>query len=78
MTVYFSPEDIGARFAFLERCRRWAGVRVGQRRATFTGQSIVPERQSSAPFWRYNRPGRQMLFPHTTFRMNICRNIPGP
>ena len=62
LTVYFSPEDIGARFAFLERCRRWAGVRVGQRRATFSGQSIVPKRQSSAPFWRFNRPGRQMLF----------------
>ena len=62
MTVYFSPEDIGARFAFLERCRRWAGVRVGQRRASFTGQSIIPERQRSAPFWRYNGPGNQLLF----------------
>jgi phenylacetate-CoA ligase len=62
MTVYFSPQDIGMRFAFLERCRRWAGVRVGQRRASFTGQSIVPERQNRAPFWRYNRPGNQLLF----------------
>ncbi|MDH3443513.1 MAG: hypothetical protein OEN50_06280 [Deltaproteobacteria bacterium] len=62
ITVYFSREDIGKRFAFLERCRRWASVHVGQRRASFTGQSIVPEGQEAAPFWRYNRPGNQLLF----------------
>lgn len=62
MTVYFSAKDIGRRFAFLERCRRWAGVGIGQRRASFTGQSIIPERQIKAPFWRFNRPGTQMLF----------------
>lgn len=62
LTVYFSAPDIAARFAFLERCRRWAGVRVGQRRATFTGRHIVPQGQSGPPFWRHNIPGRQLLF----------------
>jgi phenylacetate-CoA ligase len=62
LTVYFSRDDIGARFAFLERCRRWAGVRIGQRRASFTGQGIIPARQSEPPFWRHNRPGNQLLF----------------
>ena len=62
LTVYFSLADIGQRHAFLERCRRWAGVRIGQRRATFTGRNIIPPRQIKPPFWRYNRPGKQLLF----------------
>lgn len=61
LTVYFSPEDIGRRYAFLERCRRWAGVHIGQRRASFTGQGIIPGRQIKPPFCRYNRPGNQLL-----------------
>jgi phenylacetate-coenzyme A ligase PaaK-like adenylate-forming protein len=62
VTVCFSKQDIGRRYAFLERCRRWAGVRIGQRRATFTGRNIIARGQSEAPFWRYNFPGKQMLF----------------
>jgi phenylacetate-CoA ligase len=62
LTVRFSQEDIGRRYAFLERCRRWAGVRIGQKRATFTGRNLLAEGQSQAPFWRYNRPGKQLLF----------------
>lgn len=60
ITVHFSNQDIGRRFAFLERCRRWAGVHIGQKRATFTGRNIVP--RSAGPFWRHNLPGRQLLF----------------
>ncbi|HEU5335835.1 MAG TPA: hypothetical protein VFU27_07725, partial [Terriglobales bacterium] len=62
LTVYFSAPDVARRFAFLERCRRWAGVRIGQRRATFTGRHIIPHGQSAPPFWRHNIPGRQLLF----------------
>ena len=62
LTVYFSCEDIGRRHAFLDRCRGWAGVQIGQKRATFTGRNIIPQEQSEPPFWRYNRGGRQMLF----------------
>ena len=62
LTVYFSAEDIGRRYAFLERCRRWAGVGIGQRRASFTGRNLVPQRQSGPPFWRHNYAGKQLLF----------------
>jgi phenylacetate-CoA ligase len=62
LTVRFSNEDIGRRYAFLERCRRWAGVRIGQRRATFTGRNLVGAMQPHVPFWRHNWPGRQLLF----------------
>jgi phenylacetate-CoA ligase len=61
MTVYFTPEDVAWRAAFLERCRRWAGVHIGQRRVSFTGRDIIPARQTKPPFWRFNRPGNQLL-----------------
>ena len=62
ITVYFSCEDVGRRHAFLDRCRRWAGVRIGQKRASFTGRNIIPLGQRKPPFWRYNSPGNQLLF----------------
>lgn len=62
LTVYFSKEDVARRHAFLDRCRRWAGVRVGNKRATFTGRNIIPQRQKEPPFWRHNYGGNQLLF----------------
>jgi len=62
LTVHFSRDDVGKRHAFLERCRRWAGVRIGMRRATFTGRNIIPQSQKKPPFWRHNHAGNQLLF----------------
>ncbi len=62
VTVYFSADDIGRRYAFLDRCRRWAGVGIGQKRASFTGRNLIPQRQTGPPFWRHNYPGNQLLF----------------
>jgi phenylacetate-CoA ligase len=62
LTVYFSDEDVGMRYAFLDRCRSWAGVRIGQKRASFTGRNLIPQRQTGPPFWRHNYPGNQLLF----------------
>jgi phenylacetate-CoA ligase len=62
LTVYFSSDDVGKRHAFLDRCRRWAGVRIGMTRATFTGRSIIPQTQSRPPYWRHNYAGNQLLF----------------
>jgi phenylacetate-CoA ligase len=36
------------------RCRRWAGVRNGDRMASFHGQPIVPAEVQEPPFWRRN------------------------
>ena len=74
MTVYFSKEDVGRRTAFLERCRRWAGVHIGQPRASFTGRSIIPVRQRKPPYWRFNQPGNQLLF--STYHL-APENLPG-
>ena len=73
LTVYFSAEDIGRRYAFLDRCRRWAGVRIGQKRASFTGRNLIPNGQSRPPFWRFNYAGNQLLF--SSYHLSP-RNLP--
>jgi phenylacetate-CoA ligase len=44
------------------RYRGWHGIRKGTWSALFAGRSIVPVKQREPPFWRVNRPGRQLLF----------------
>ncbi len=46
---------------FLWRGRRWVGFEFGQPYASLLGRTIVPLSQASPPFWRYNRPWRQLL-----------------
>lgn len=41
---------------------RWHGIRPGTWSANFGWRPIVPVSQSRPPFWRINRPGRQILF----------------
>ncbi len=44
------------------RYRRWHGLDLGTWCAYFGGRSVVPLAQTRPPFWRYNVPGRQVLF----------------
>lgn len=44
------------------RYRRWHGIQPNTWCAQFTGRSIVPLSQTRPPFWRYNYPGKQVLF----------------
>lgn len=44
------------------RCREWAGVRLGQRLASFHGQPIVPDSQRGGPYWRRNLAFNQLYF----------------
>ena len=44
------------------RYRGWHGIRRGIWCALFAGRSVVPAEQNRPPFWRVNRPGRQLLF----------------
>ena len=44
------------------RYRAWHGIERKAWCALFGGRSIVPAHQTRPPFWRYNVPGRQLLF----------------
>lgn len=44
------------------RYRQWHGLRQGDWCAYFGGRSVVPLCQQKPPYWRWNRPGRQLLF----------------
>lgn len=63
MDFYFTDESFKFRYATVERFRRWADVKIGDKRASFTGSLIVPPNQSlkKKRFCRYNRPGNQLL-----------------
>lgn len=61
---YWATLDaVRANYATYEaRCRRWAGVRLGQRLASFHGQPIVPDAQKGGPYWRRNPAFHQTYF----------------
>src|SRR5713226_8555934 len=44
------------------RYRRWHGIELGTWCGYFAGRLVVPASQEDPPFWRYNYPGRQILF----------------
>lgn len=44
------------------RYRKWHGIGLGTWCAYFGGRSIVPTDRTNPPFWRYNLPGRQIMF----------------
>jgi phenylacetate-CoA ligase len=59
LTIFQDRRAVTLYWAFVERFRRWAGVRIGERRVTFGGRILT--RGTRAPFWRYNLPGKQLL-----------------
>lgn len=44
------------------RYRNWHGIERSEECLYFGGRSVVPLEQTSAPYWRYNWPGKQILF----------------
>lgn len=61
LVYHIGEDDFRERMAFLERQYRWAGVSRRHRKATITGNLVVPRSQSGPPFHRHNLPGRQLL-----------------
>jgi len=55
-------EAIQEQWAIWWRYRRLHGLQPGTWCGYFGGRSVVPLSQQRPPFWRYNRPGRQILF----------------
>jgi phenylacetate-CoA ligase len=54
--------SIQEQWAIWWRYRRWHGIDRRTWCGYFGGRSVVPASQTSPPFWRYNYPGRQIVF----------------
>lgn len=57
-----SLEAIQEQWAIWWRYRRWHGIEKGTWCGHFAGRTVVPPPQHEPPFWRYNRPGKQIVF----------------
>jgi len=57
-----TSEAVQRQWATWWRFRRWHGIEREAWCGVFGGRPVVPLRRQRAPFWRYNVPGRQVLF----------------
>lgn len=62
MKFFTTGEALQEQYAIWWRYFRLHGLRLGTWCGYFGGRSVVPLRQARPPFWRRNRPGRQILF----------------
>lgn len=62
LVLYNIPDTHQSVWAFVERFRHWAGVKVGDKRASFGVRMVSPFKQTRPPFWRYNVVERQLFF----------------
>ncbi|MCO5186741.1 MAG: hypothetical protein M9928_03435 [Anaerolineae bacterium] len=74
LTYFMEREDFRERMAQLERQRRWAGVREGDRVVSFGGSLIVPEKDKTGPTWRHNWFGHQLVV--SSYHLSP-QNLPG-
>jgi phenylacetate-CoA ligase len=58
---YMTRDAIAFQWAVWWRHRMRFGVSPGAWHANFTGQRVVPITQTAPPYWRWNRPMRQVL-----------------
>lgn len=69
LTIYTTKDAIQYNFACSEaRVKRWAGVKGGDKIASFVGRIVVPVTVNKPPFWRYNKACNQIRF--SVFHMN--------
>lgn len=54
--------SIREQWAIIWRYFRWHEIKLGTWCGYFGGRLIVPLSQEDPPFWRYNHPGKQILF----------------
>lgn len=57
-----AKESIQEQFAIYWRFLGWHGLKPDIWRGYFGGRSVVPIDQNHPPFWRYNLPGKQIVF----------------
>jgi phenylacetate-CoA ligase len=73
LVVATTIEAVQEQWATWWRCWRWHGIERGTWNGLLGSPSAVPPLQQEPPFWRYNRPGHEIIFSslHTS-----SRNIP--
>ena len=64
-------DGVREQYAVWWRYRGWHGLERGVWCGHFGARSVVPISQSAPPYWRYDRPGRRVLF--SGFHMNEGR-----
>ncbi|GAB2494922.1 phenylacetate--CoA ligase family protein [Alkalibacterium psychrotolerans] len=63
LEVLFTRDDMMRRMAMLDHFKSRVGFEhLEMKRATFNGKNIIPEKQTSKVFWRYNKACKQMLY----------------
>ncbi|MFQ6043915.1 MAG: phenylacetate--CoA ligase family protein, partial [Candidatus Poribacteria bacterium] len=60
--LVYTQEALANEYAVVWRMRNRVGVELGMLNATFGGRLVVPVKQKNPPFWRINKPGKQVLF----------------
>jgi phenylacetate-CoA ligase len=58
----YSREMENKQWAIWWRYRRWHGIHLDMWCGWFGGRSVLPVQTKSAPFWRINTPGKQVMF----------------
>lgn len=63
LTLPIMRSDFEKRMAMLDHFKSRVGFEnLEMKRATFNGKHIIPPKQKSKVFWRYNKPCKQMIF----------------
>jgi phenylacetate-CoA ligase len=68
-------DAIRRQWAVWWRYRAWHGIRPGTEVAIFRALPIVPLTQSAPPYWRYNRPGRELYLSAAHFSTESIRHF---
>jgi len=60
--LVYTQKTLANEYAAVWRMRKRFGIELDMLHATFGGRLVVPVKQKYPPFWRFNKPGRQVLF----------------
>ena len=62
LTVFYNRDARRKNYAFFNRTRKWKGTKLGDKRVTLYGRSLIPPNQKGPPFWRYDVTENNYLF----------------
>jgi len=61
LSITSTTDALQHNYAFFNRCLNWAGVKYGDKCATFAGRVFIPPTQNKPPYWRYNIASNTIL-----------------